>query len=226
VRLTLFGTLLLAVGCGGRDAAAPAPGALAATNEITRSDVEIDGTTIRVLAAGPADGAELLLLHGAAFTSETWRELGTLDAAAAAGLRVVAVDLPGFGASPPHEGERGAFLLGLVDALDLAKPTVVVPSMSGAFAFPFMLDHADRCGGFVPVAPAAQETYRDRFGDITVPTLVVWGTADTMRPVAEAEAMRDAIPGAELLLLEDARHPAYLDRPDEFHARVFEFAAR
>jgi pimeloyl-ACP methyl ester carboxylesterase len=41
---------------------------------------------------------------------------------------------------------------------------------------------------------------------ISVPTLVVHGTADPMFPPAHGEALAGAIPGARLLLLEDAGH--------------------
>ena len=48
--------------------------------------------------ASPAAGAvTFLLLHGAAFSSETWRELGTLQTLAALGYTAVAVDMPGPG---------------------------------------------------------------------------------------------------------------------------------
>ena len=47
---------------------------------------------------------------------------------------------------------------------------------------------------------------------ITVPTLVVHGTADPMFPIEHGEALADAIPGAQLLRLADAGHG--IDRTD------------
>ena len=44
------------------------------------------------------------------------------------------------------------------------------------------------------------------FGDITAPTLVVHGDLDPLLPLAHGEALRDAIPGAELLILEGCGH--------------------
>ena len=38
---------------------------------------------------------EILLLHGQAFTSENWVQLGTLNYLAAMGHRAVAIDIPG-----------------------------------------------------------------------------------------------------------------------------------
>jgi pimeloyl-ACP methyl ester carboxylesterase len=47
---------------------------------------------------------------------------------------------------------------------------------------------------------------------ISVPTLVIHGTADPMFPIAHAEALADEIPGATLLALEGAGHG--VDRAD------------
>lgn len=40
---------------------------------------------------------QVLLLHGAAFSSETWEKLGTLQYLSAMGHRAVAIDVPGVG---------------------------------------------------------------------------------------------------------------------------------
>jgi pimeloyl-ACP methyl ester carboxylesterase len=44
------------------------------------------------------------------------------------------------------------------------------------------------------------------FGDITAPTLVVHGAMDPVFPLPHGEALRDAIPAAELLILEQTGH--------------------
>ena len=44
------------------------------------------------------------------------------------------------------------------------------------------------------------------FGDITAPTLVVHGDLDPVLPLPHGQALRDAIPGATLLILEGAGH--------------------
>lgn len=44
---------------------------------------------------------------------------------------------------------------------------------------------------------------------ITAPTLVIHGTADPMFPVEHGKALAEEIPGARLLLLEDAGHGVY-----------------
>lgn len=186
--------------------------------------VEVDGGRVRVLEAGTGAGPALLFLHGARFSSATWRELGTLERAAEAGLRAVAVDLPGYGESDPSQLAAPELLPRLLDALDLESAIVVSPSMSGRFSLPFVLDHPERVAGFVPVAPASRELYQARMGEVRVPTLVVWGEEDEGFPVEEGRALAAAIPGAELLVLEGAGHACYLDEPERFHERLLAFA--
>jgi len=225
MRVLVFCLALCA--CGGPEEHAPStpiPTLNASLpNTIEETRVEVGGASVVALVAGSSEVPPLLLLHGARFSSETWRELGTLEHMASAGLKVVAVDLPGYGGSTSTELEAGVFLEQLVGALGLVRPVVVAPSMSGAFAFPFVLDHGVNCGGFVPVAPAAVARYAERLGEIRVPTLVMWGTADSVFPVAGAESLAAAIPDAGLLLFAGAPHPAYLDQPDLFHERLLAF---
>lgn len=47
---------------------------------------------------------------------------------------------------------------------------------------------------------------RPDFGKLALPTLVVHGSKDPVFPLDHGEALRDAIPGAELLVLEKAGH--------------------
>jgi pimeloyl-ACP methyl ester carboxylesterase len=45
--------------------------------------------------------------------------------------------------------------------------------------------------------------WRERLGELTLPTLVVHGAADPFFPVGEGEALAAEIPGARLLVLDD-----------------------
>jgi pyruvate dehydrogenase E2 component (dihydrolipoamide acetyltransferase) len=62
-----------------------------------------------------------------------------------------------------------------------------------------------------------------RLAEITpiVPTLVVWGEADTQFPVADAHALHDRLPGARFAIVAEADHDVDLDRPAHFHALLF-----
>jgi 3-oxoadipate enol-lactonase len=52
--------------------------------------------------------------------------------------------------------------------------------------------------------------------EIDVPTTVLVGSADTLTPPPMSEAMAEAIPGAELVVLEGAGHLSNLEDPDGF----------
>ncbi|WP_406089866.1 alpha/beta fold hydrolase [Kitasatospora purpeofusca] len=62
-----------------------------------------------------------------------------------------------------------------------------------------------------------------------IPTLVLTGTKDLLTPPGHGEAMAEQLPGAELVLVQDAGHLVMLERPDlvDRHlAELFDRAAR
>jgi alpha-beta hydrolase superfamily lysophospholipase len=184
---------------------------------------EIAGAKVHYLEAGPAEGLPVVLLHGAAFRAETWRQTGTLAALAEAGYRAVAVDLPGFGESPQAAIDYGTWLGQLLDQLDLERPVIVSPSMSGRFSLPLLTASPNRLSGFVAVAPVAIPEYRDRLRDITAPVLAIWGQRDQIVPLANADLLVAEAPQARKVILPDAKHAAYLDDPDGFHEALLQF---
>lgn len=64
------------------------------------------------------------------------------------------------------------------------------------------------------------------FSDITAPTLVIHGDRDPLFPLAHGEALRDAIPGAELLVLEQAGHGVPRPLWDVFVAALVQHTGR
>jgi pimeloyl-ACP methyl ester carboxylesterase len=56
------------------------------------------------------------------------------------------------------------------------------------------------------IAVMAQQDRTAALGSVTVPTLVIHGTADPLVPAAHGQATADAIPGAQLLLVEGMGH--------------------
>jgi abhydrolase domain-containing protein 14 len=184
---------------------------------------EVGHMKLHWLEAGPADGRTVLLLHGARFHSKTWEQLGTLDKLAKEGFRVVALDLPGFGASPAAPAGAKLDLSAFLVAQKIAAPVVVSPSMSGKFALPLVTEHPDQVSGFVAIAPVALAEYETPLRALALPTLIVWGDRDTVVPLSQAHALHGWVKDSRLVVLKGAQHPCYLDRPDEFHAALIEF---
>ncbi|HSK54141.1 MAG TPA: alpha/beta hydrolase, partial [Jiangellales bacterium] len=62
-----------------------------------------------------------------------------------------------------------------------------------------------------------------RLGQITVPTLLVWGDRDAWFPREEQDRVTAAIPGARLAVLEGAGHAPHWERPDDVAAVLADF---
>lgn len=60
-------------------------------------------------------------------------------------------------------------------------------------------------------------------GAIKCPTLVMVGKEDLLTPIRYAEAIVDAIPNAELKILNDCGHLFMVEKPDQFNEAVLDF---
>lgn len=65
---------------------------------------------------------------------------------------------------------------------------------------------------------------RPHVGKIRCPALVLVGANDVSTPPAAAAALRDAIPGARMEIIDDANHLSNIDRPERFDALASAFA--
>ena len=125
--------------------------------------VEINGRTINYCDYGEArDGSRpVVLVHGLAACWQCWLE--TIPRLASEGRRVIALDLPGFGASdmPPDdisiEG-YGRCVESLCDELDLGQVVVVGHSMGGFTAAEFAIQYPERVERLVLQAAAGIST--------------------------------------------------------------------
>jgi len=70
---------------------------------------------------------------------------------------------------------------------------------------------------------AARSDYSDDLAVINVPTLVVVGCQDPIRPVADAEFMHDRIRESNLEIIEDAAHMTNMEQPIVFNQALLEF---
>ncbi len=103
-------------------------------------------TTIHFLDPNPQGSPAVLLLHGLGVNSQSW--MMQFDALSEAGMRPLAVDVPGFGQSPYdgrgwHLPRVAADLAVLARGLNVVPVHVVGLSMGGVIAQQFALDFPD-----------------------------------------------------------------------------------
>jgi pimeloyl-ACP methyl ester carboxylesterase len=68
-----------------------------------------------------------------------------------------------------------------------------------------------------------RDDVRPLLGQIQAPTLLLWGERDTIVPLEHGRMMREAIPGARLLVLKGAYHNPMVDRAADFDAALLAF---
>jgi pimeloyl-ACP methyl ester carboxylesterase len=70
---------------------------------------------------------------------------------------------------------------------------------------------------------AARRDYSEDLENINVPTLIMVGTEDSIRPVSDAEFMHSGIANSQLKIIENAAHVSNFDQPEVFNATLREF---
>jgi pimeloyl-ACP methyl ester carboxylesterase len=78
--------------------------------------------------------------------------------------------------------------------------------------------------GFRAMALASAEAdLRPVLGLVSVPTLVLCGERDTRAPLPVSEALHAAIPGSQLVVLDDVGHASAVEAPERFNAAIRRF---
>jgi len=73
---------------------------------------------------------------------------------------------------------------------------------------------------------AARRDYSADLAGINVPTLVVVGREDPIRPVADAEFMHDRIRGSRLEIIKDAAHMTNMEQAEVFNSALLKFLTK
>lgn len=127
-------------------------------------DIAIGARSIRVYEFGK--GPALLMLHGGGAGANGLSNYGRNIAALAKNFRVIVADLPGYGASTKGLDQSDVFgdlaqtMLGLLDALGIAKAHIIGNSLGGACALRMALDAPERVWRLVLMGPGGIGTTR------------------------------------------------------------------
>jgi pimeloyl-ACP methyl ester carboxylesterase len=151
------------------------------------------------------------LLHGARFASLALVDVVALAPWGSSFFRLVRDHEGVFAAIPPsiHEGVVQAYIAGAshTGLTEDQMEMLVAPwrGTEGQAALYRQMAQADQ---------AYTDEVEPRYGEINLPTLVVWGTDDTWIPVDRAHRLAALIPGARLELVDNAGHLIQLDAPE------------
>lgn len=138
---------------------------------------DLDGPVHYVDYGGDDDACPVLLVHGLGGSSVDWWSVGP-SLAAATGRRVLAVDLPGFGRTPPAGrlptiAANTAFLRRFVAQVCGAPVLLVGNSMGGMIGLHVAAEHPDAVTGLVLLDPAIPQHPRTLPGrDVLITFLV------------------------------------------------------
>lgn len=108
---------------------------------------EVDGVRVHYQEAGKPDGPPMILIHGFASSNLVWSKV--LLELAAAGFRVIAPDLLGYGysAKPRYQdytiASQARMVLNLLKQLEIERAVLVGSSYGGAIASTIALDQPD-----------------------------------------------------------------------------------
>jgi pimeloyl-ACP methyl ester carboxylesterase len=124
----------------------------------------------------------------------------------------------------------------LVDSTPIliSRPRLRAAALAfGGFHLPHLLSRelqsellltAKRTAGFLPALQAlASFPLRDELPEIACPTLVVWGTHDTLVGAEHADELERLIPNSRKVVFERTGHVPMLERPERFNAELDAF---
>ncbi|XP_077985484.1 putative protein-lysine deacylase ABHD14B [Glandiceps talaboti] len=203
------------------------------TGEGKGVEIQIEGTAenlhyreaVEVKRIGGEFEGDVLLLHGANFDANTWLSVGTLGQLAKLGYRTIAIDLPGYGGSQSvtYAGDPVTFLENVMKELNLNRPVLISPSMSGEYSLPLVLHRPELVRAFVAVAPVGTDKFSDdEYKNCQVPTLIVYGDQDTGIGLESLKHLEN-LPHKVIEKLVDAEHPAYISQPERWHQILYNF---
>jgi len=192
---------------------------------------------VHMVTQGNPDNQAVILLHGAKYSSHTWKTINTYSILSGNGYYAIGIDLPGRGKSPRCDDiSVSDFLFVFLERLSLKnRPIFVSPSMSGRFVSGFLTNTKKLQGreisevitGIVWVAPAlsaAEDELVTLFRTtIGVPFLITYGERD--RIGKRTVDILSQNPRSVIKIIPNAGHACYLDDTNLFHSNLLTWLA-
>ena len=191
---------------------------------ITSQIVPVDGCAVNTLQGGDPAQTTMLFLHGKAFQAETWKELGTLQAAIDAGFSVLAIDLPGFGKTAEAEIAPEIIINKVMEATAQTAVILIGPSMGGKIAMEFSLENPNKVMALVLIGAVGVQENKDQLHELPESTLIIWGENDQISDPANGTLLNESISDSHLIIFKGAKHPCYLEQPKLWHDTLLNFA--
>lgn len=123
-------------------------------------------------------------------------------------------------------------------ALEQGMEPLVEPTLQRWFTEPFRNlrpDMMKRVGEMIRATPVAgyvgcchaipQIDLTDKLGAIDTPALIIVGDQDVGTPVPMSQAIHDAIPDSELVIIKNASHLSNLEQTEDFNTALDRFLA-
>ena len=174
----------------------------------TERCVEVDSFRIRYMEAG--SGRPVVALHHAGAL-----ELSRAHELLAERYRVIAFEVP----------ESAQTVLNAIRVIGLDSFNLWSVSSGTPLALWVAMAAPDAVEALVLEAPRHPEA-EDELGRINIPTLVVFGTRDTMVPPETGRIYRHRLPNCHYVLVYDAGHAVGAERPEAFTQLVSDFLER
>ncbi len=117
---------------------------------------EVAGAQLHLRDDGPRDAPVLVMLHGFGSSLHTWEDWAQ---GLAGQYRVIRLDFPGAGLSPPDptndytDARSLALILALMDQRGVSRATLVGNSLGGRIAWTFAAKHPERTDKLVLISP-------------------------------------------------------------------------
>ena len=168
------------------------------------------------------------------FDLDLGRSLVAVDDGAPVGLanlgrRGARTWLGGVGVVASRRGEGiGELLTRRLLEQFVAHPGAVTEARVRVLQSPLAVQGATEAFGdwlleFLTSAEVALSTHADAYGNLAIPTLVVWGDRDTTTPLPQGQRLAQLIAGARLAVMPGVGHMPQIEDPVQFNRLLLTF---